>query len=131
MVKTFVEEDSLRTIAKSALNTAQKWAEERVLKPVGVFVDTVNGQKVLDEVSAYVTEHEEINTALVTRITEIEAENTSLQTRLAKTEASLVTMETRLTKLESRIRSLTTWGLVLAVLVVGSFVAAMVHWTLR
>lgn len=68
MVKAPDEKDSLR----AKLNNVQNWTQRRVLKPVGEFVDTVNGQKVLDEVSAYMTENEAVNTALVTRLLQAE-----------------------------------------------------------
>lgn len=69
----------LRARAKSALNTVKDLTQKRVLKPVGEFVDTVNGQKVLDEVSAYMAENEAINTALVTRLLHAETRIRVLQ----------------------------------------------------
>jgi hypothetical protein len=50
VMKVPVEEDSLRTKANNALDIAQDWAQKRILKPIGEFVDTVNGQKALVEV---------------------------------------------------------------------------------
>ncbi len=83
MVKVLVEKDSFLANAKRQLNTAQNWIQRRVLKPAGKFVDTVNGQKVLDEVSAYMTENEAINTALVTRVLQAESRIRWLQALVA------------------------------------------------
>jgi len=77
------ENDSLHAKAKSALNTAQDWTQRQVLKPVQNFVDTVNGQKVLDDVGAYMTENEAINTALVTRLLQAERRIRLLQALIA------------------------------------------------
>ncbi len=83
VVKVLVEKDSFLANAKRQLNTAQNWIQRRVLKPAGKFVDTVNGQKVLDEVSAYMTENEAINTALVTRVLQAESRIRWLQALVA------------------------------------------------
>ena len=56
-----------------------KSAFKRVLKPVEEFVDTINGQKVLDDFSAYMTENEAISTALVTRLLHAETRIRVLQ----------------------------------------------------
>jgi hypothetical protein len=128
VVKVLVEEDSLRTKTKNALDTVKEWAQKRILNPIGEFVDTVNGQKTLDEVTAYIVQQEAINTALVARIIEIEAEKCALETRLS---TAVATMETSVTKLESRLRSMTIWCLVLTVLIVGLTVAAVLPWALR
>ena len=108
---------SIFDTARDTMNVAKKLVEEGMVQPVAEKTESSTGQAVLEEVRAYMAENEVINTALVTRLKESEAKNTALQTRL--------------TKMESRVRSLTILGLVLAFLVVGLTVVAVLHWTLR
>jgi len=108
---------SIFDTARDTVNAAKKLIEDEVVQPVAEKTETFPGQAVLEEVRAYMAKNEAINTALVTRLKESEFENAALKTRLAK--------------MESRVRSLTILGLVLAVLIVGLTVVAVLHWTLR
>lgn len=55
------------------MNAVKKLIQAHILQPAKKLTDTINGQAVLDEVRAYVSESEAINTALVTRL--LRAEN--------------------------------------------------------
>lgn len=103
--------------ARDTVNAAKTLIEEEVVQPVAEKTGTFTGQAVLEEVRAYMAENEVINSALVTCLKESESENAALKTRL--------------TKMESRVHSLTILGLVLAVLVGGLTLVAVLHWILR
>jgi hypothetical protein len=103
--------------ARDTVNAAKTLIEEEVVHPVAEKTGTFTGQAVLEEVRAYMAENEVINSALVTCLKESESENAALKTRL--------------TKMESRVHSLTILGLVLAVLVGGLTLVAVLHWILR
>lgn len=108
---------SIFDTARDTVNVAKKLVEEGMVQPVAEKTESFTGQSVLEEVRAYISKNEAINTALFTRLKESESENAALKTRIAK--------------MESRVRSLTILGLLLVALVVGLTVEAALHWTLR
>lgn len=107
---------SIFDTARDTVNAAKKLIEDEVVQPGAEKSESFTGQAVLEEVRAYMAKNEAINTALVTRLKESESEHAALKTRI--------------TKLESRVRSLMILGLVLAVLIVGLSIVAVLHWTL-
>jgi hypothetical protein len=104
---------SIFDTARDTVNVAKKLVEEGMVQPVAEKTETFTGQGSLEEVRAYMAENEAITRALVARIKENEAENTALKNRL--------------TKMESRVRSLTILCLVLAIVVSGLTLAAVLH----
>jgi hypothetical protein len=62
---------------EGAFKAVKDWTtdvvQEHVVEPAREFSDTVNGQKVLNEVREYMIESELINTALVTRLLQVES----------------------------------------------------------
>jgi CHASE3 domain sensor protein len=77
MAKVLLDRDTLLEKAESAFNTGRNWTtqlvREQVIEPAQKFINTVNGQRVLNEVREYMTESELINTALVTRLLQAES----------------------------------------------------------
>ena len=104
---------SIFDTARDTVNVAKKLVEERNVQPVVEQTGTFTGQAVLEEVRAHMAENEAITRVLVTRIKENESENAALKNRLMK--------------MESRVRSLTILCLVLAIVVSGLTLAAVLH----
>jgi hypothetical protein len=68
-----MEPEFLPQTARRVMKAAKDLTQSHILSPAKKFADIINGQAVLDEVRAYVSESEAINTALVTRLLRAES----------------------------------------------------------